>query len=86
MTSLELVLNMLAEATTSEIHKNKKYKGSLLFLPPYSPDYNPIEKVWANMKKGLVDIIPKCKTLEESILLISKNIAIIKLIDYIAKR
>ncbi|GBU23994.1 hypothetical protein R83H12_00614 [Fibrobacteria bacterium R8-3-H12] len=27
MTSLELVLNMLAEATTSEIHKNKKVDG-----------------------------------------------------------
>jgi len=27
MTSLELVLNMLAEATTSEIHKNKKVEG-----------------------------------------------------------
>jgi len=46
----------------------KKYGSSLLFLSPYSPDYNPIEKVWANMKKGLVDIIPKHETLEESIL------------------
>jgi transposase len=25
----------------------------LLFLPPYSPDFNPIEKEWANMKKFL---------------------------------
>ena len=25
----------------------------LLFLPPYSPDLNPIEKLWANMKKKL---------------------------------
>jgi len=23
----------------------------LLFLPPYSPDLNPIEKCWANLKK-----------------------------------
>ncbi|MBD2809275.1 transposase, partial [Francisella tularensis] len=22
-----------------------------LYLPPYSPDLNPIEKVWANFKK-----------------------------------
>ena len=51
----------------------EKYKDSLLFLPPYSPDYNPIEKVWANMKKGLVDIVPKCKTLEESILFYFKK-------------
>ena len=26
-------------------------KCNVLFLPPYSPDYNPIEKKWANMKK-----------------------------------
>jgi len=51
----------------------KRYNGNLLFLPPYSPDYNPIEKVWANMKKGLVDIIPKHKTLEESILFYFKK-------------
>lgn len=26
---------------------------TLIFLPPYSPKLNPIEKVWANMKKFL---------------------------------
>ena len=25
----------------------------VLVLPPYSPDYNPIEKLWANMKRWL---------------------------------
>ena len=28
----------------------------LLFLPPYSPDLNPIEKVWASLKKKLKNI------------------------------
>ncbi|MDR0474610.1 MAG: transposase, partial [Treponema sp.] len=30
-------------------------KARLLFLPPYSSDYNPIEKSWANMKRFLRD-------------------------------
>lgn len=28
---------------------------NLLFLPPYSPDFNPIEKSWANLKRWLKD-------------------------------
>ena len=29
------------------------YKVTIIFLPPYSPDLNPIEKVWANLKRLL---------------------------------
>ena len=31
----------------------KKHECFILFLPPYSPDLNPIEKKWANLKKWL---------------------------------
>jgi transposase len=48
----------------ASFHPHKKLKNPcrrhgmrLLFLPAYSPDYNPIEKSWANMKRALIDII-----------------------------
>ena len=31
--------------------------ASLLYLPPYSPDLNPIEKVWSNLKTGLRAVV-----------------------------
>ena len=51
------------------INLARRHGIRLLFLPPYSPDYNPIEKDWANMKKELVEImsLPKIVTLEDGI-------------------
>jgi transposase len=58
----------------ASFHRKKKLMDlarrhgiKLLFLPPYSPDYNPIEKTWANMKRALVDILPNETTLENAI-------------------
>ena len=30
-----------------------EYGFNVVFLPPYSPDLNPIEKYWANVKRRL---------------------------------
>jgi len=39
----------------------------LLYLPPYSPDLNPIEHCWANFKNYLRKIIDQCKTFSQAI-------------------
>lgn len=39
----------------------------LVFLPPYSPDLNPIEKFWANLKRSLSQIINDFKSLSDAL-------------------
>ena len=45
----------------------KGTRHCLLFLPPYYPDLNPIDKVWASIKKKLEDIAHNFTTLEEAV-------------------
>lgn len=54
----------------ASFHRKKKlraiaerYGVHLLFLPAYSPDFNPIEKFWANLKKWLRKNIARFTTL-----------------------
>jgi transposase len=44
-----------------------KAKAALLFLAAYSPDFNPIEKDRANMKRALRDIAPFCDLLQTAV-------------------
>ena len=40
----------------------EEFGHKLLPLPPYSPEYNPIEKTWAHIKKHLKKVLPSCST------------------------
>jgi transposase len=39
----------------------------ILFLPPYSPDLNPIEKYWANLKVKVRELLRYAKSFTEAI-------------------
>lgn len=50
----------------ASVHKDEElydivaqYDCQLIYLPPYSPDLNPIEKFWANFKRNLRKIIKR---------------------------
>jgi transposase len=45
-----------------------RYSVNLLFLPPYSPDFNPIEKFWANLKRWLRDFLSNFTTIQAAIM------------------
>jgi transposase len=45
-----------------------RHAGSeIIFLPAYSPDLNPIEKTWANMKSFLRNYASRFDTLQDAI-------------------
>ena len=35
----------------------KKYSQELIFLPPYSPEYNPIEHTWSALKRKVASCV-----------------------------
>ena len=58
----------------ASFHKSEKTREliesvgcKIIFLPAYSPDYNPIEKFWANMKRWIKDNINKFIELYDTI-------------------
>jgi transposase len=62
-------------------HKSAKTKKlieqagcELLFLPPYSPDLNPIEKFWAYLKQCIKEVIANFKTLQQAVVFAFKKV------------
>lgn len=63
-----LILDNASFHKSAETRKLIKAHGcEILFLPPYSPDLNPIEKYWANMKTKIRELLPKVATLSEAL-------------------
>jgi len=49
------------------INLNYKANCNILFLPPYSPDLNPIERLWARIKAKIRKSITNFGSLSEAI-------------------
>lgn len=70
----ELTPGKVVILDNAAFHKSKKTREIIeavgcrvIFLPPYSPDLNPIEKFWAQMKKWIKESIHKFGSLYEAI-------------------
>ena len=77
----ELIPGQLIIMDNTTFHKSAKTKKlieqagcQLLFLPPYSPDLNPIENFWAYLKKRIREIIDNFMTLEQAITFAFKTV------------
>lgn len=70
----ELTAGKVIVMDNYSIHKSNKTKGiienagcKIVFLPPYSPDLNPIEKFWAWIKNKVRNLLPNSSSLEDAI-------------------
>ena len=70
----ELKPGQVVVMDNASFHKSEKTKAlmesvgcKLIFLPPYSPDLNPIEKFWANMKRWIKNKTQDIERLYQSI-------------------
>jgi hypothetical protein len=50
---IEVMDNLIAYKVDDVLQRIEACGASLLYLPPYSPDLNPIEKTWSKLKQGM---------------------------------
>jgi transposase len=69
-----LKLGQVVVMDNATFHKSEKTRKliedarcKLIFLPPYSPDLNPIEIFWANLKAKIRNVINNFQTLAQAI-------------------
>ena len=63
-----LIMDNASVHKSEELEAFAKVQGvEIIFLPAYSPDLNPIEKVWANFKRNLRKCIKKFEEFKEAI-------------------
>ena len=69
-----LKLGQVVVMDNATFHKSDKTRKliedagcKLIFLPPYSPDLNPIEIFWANLKAKIRNVINNFQTLAQAI-------------------
>jgi len=62
---------ILDHATFHKSRENQKLVEAvgckILFLPHYSPDLNPIEKYWANMKQKVREVLKEVQTFTQAL-------------------
>lgn len=75
-----VVMDNLSAHTGETIRQLIEAQGARLeFLPPYSPDFNPIELCWAKVKTALR--AAKARTLEDLLEAVAKTLRSISLTD-----
>lgn len=63
-----LIMDNASTHKSEEVEELARAQGlEIIFLPAYSPDLNPIEKVWANFKRNLRKCIKKFEEFKQAI-------------------